>query len=234
MPFPDTQSRHDFAGRPGNRASPSPDIPSVLPAWRTGRSRCPKVVPPTSSYSPNNVTDEAGPDVLHRAKAGERAAFEQLIGPLIEPGYHIAFAIMRDRHEAEDAVQEAALTAWRKIGQLREESSVRSWFFKIVVNRSRMQQRRSWTSVIKLPAVELAARWSEERTARRLDLRSAVRELAENDRLLLFLHYGLDLPLQEVAPVVGLTPAGTKTRLYRVLKRLRPLLAESEGYLPWK
>ncbi|MGI8564087.1 MAG: RNA polymerase sigma factor [Candidatus Dormibacter sp.] len=180
------------------------------------------------------MSDAAAADLLGRAKSGEREAFEQLIGPLIEPGYHIAFGIMRDRQEAEDAVQEAALTAWRKIGQLREESSARAWFFKIVVNRSRMQRRGPWHSVIRLPDLDVVGRWNEERTARTLDLRTAVRELAENDRLLLFLHYGLDLPLEEVAPVVGLSPAGTKTRLYRVLKRLRPVLAESEGSIPWK
>ena len=160
---------------------------------------------------------------------GERAAFEALIGPLIEPAYHVAFAVLRDRQEAEDAVQEAALAAWRKIGELRDRSAARSWFFKIVLNRARMHRRRRWRSVIKLPDLRMPGRWSEERAAEHQDLRSALQKLAQNDRLLLFLHYGLDLPLEEAAPVLGLSPAGAKTRLYRILRRLRPALLREES-----
>ncbi len=83
--------------------------------------------------------------------------------------------------------------------------------------------------MIKLPDVHRPGRWSEERTLDSLDMRIAVGKLAEADRLLLFLYYGLDLPLEEVASILGLSSAGTKTRLYRILKRLRPALATREG-----
>jgi RNA polymerase sigma-70 factor (ECF subfamily) len=141
----------------------------------------------------------------------------------------VAFAVLRDRQESEDAVQEAALSAWRKISQLRDPVAARPWFFRIVLNRARMHQRGRWRSVIKLPDLHRPGRWSEERTLDSLDLRMALRKLAEADRLLLFLYYGLDLPLEEVASILGLTSAGTKTRLYRILKRVRPTLAAREG-----
>jgi RNA polymerase sigma-70 factor (ECF subfamily) len=163
------------------------------------------------------------------AQVGDRTLFDQLVGPLIEPAYHVAFAVLHDRQEAEDAVQEAALTAWRKIHQLRAPAAARSWFFRIVLNRARMHRRGRWRSVIKLPDLQLAGRWSEEKTLHSVDLRMALRLLAERDRLLLFLHYGLDLPLEEVAAILGLSPAGAKTRLYRILKRLRPALLAREG-----
>lgn len=158
-----------------------------------------------------------------------RTLFEQRIGSLIEPAYHVAFAVLHDRQEAEDAVQEAALTAWRKMGQLRDPRAARPWFFKIVLNRARMHQRGRWRSVIKLPDVQVRGPWNEERTLDALDLRIAVGQLGEEERLLLFLHYGLDLPLEEVASILGLRTAGAKTRLYRILKRLRPALASKKG-----
>jgi RNA polymerase sigma-70 factor, ECF subfamily len=148
---------------------------------------------------------------------------------LIKPAYHVAFAVLRDRQEAEDAVQEAALTAWRMFGQLREPTAARPWFFKIVLNRARMHRRARWRSVIKLPDIHLPGRWSEDSTLDSFDLRTAVRKLGQEDRLLLFLHYGLDLPLAEVASILGLSLAGTKTRRYRILKRLRPALAGKDG-----
>jgi RNA polymerase sigma-70 factor (ECF subfamily) len=163
------------------------------------------------------------------AAVSARTLFEQLIGPLIEPAYHVAFAVLRDRQEAEDVVQEAALTAWRKMSQLREPASARPWFFKVVLNRARMHHRGRWRSVVKLPDLHASSPWNEERTLDALDLRVAVGGLAEEDRLLLFLHYGLDLPLDEVASILGLKAAGAKTRLYRILKRLRPALAVGKG-----
>jgi RNA polymerase sigma factor (sigma-70 family) len=111
------------------------------------------------------------------------------------------------------------------MGQLREPSAARPWFFKIVLNRARMHHRGRWRSVVKLPDLHLPGPWNEERTLDSLDLRIALRKLDEEDRLLLFLHYGLDLPLHEVASILGLSAAGTKTRLYRILKRMRPALA---------
>ena len=168
------------------------------------------------------MTDE----LLARARRGDKTAFDELLGPLIEPGYRVAFAVLHDRQESEDAVQEAALAAWRRIVQLRDPALLRPWFFKIVVNCARMHRRRRWSSVIRLPDLHLPGHWSEDATASSLDLREAVRGLRQDDRLLLFLHYGLDLPLEEVAPVLGLTPAGAKTRLYRTLRRLRPALVQ--------
>lgn len=51
--------------------------------------------------------------------AGDETAFELLLRPLIEPGMHLALSTLRDRHDAEDATQEALTRAWRKLHQLR-------------------------------------------------------------------------------------------------------------------
>jgi RNA polymerase sigma factor (sigma-70 family) len=56
------------------------------------------------------------------------------------------------------------------------------------------------------------------------DLDRALAKLPEEDRLALFLHFYLDLPLEEVGAVLGLSAAGAKTRIYRAAKRLRPEL----------
>jgi DNA-directed RNA polymerase specialized sigma24 family protein len=56
----------------------------------------------------------------------------------------------------------------------------------------------------------------------RIDVGRALASLATDDRLALFLYFYLDLPLDEVGTVLGLSAAGAKTRVYRAAKKLRP------------
>jgi RNA polymerase sigma-70 factor, ECF subfamily len=150
--------------------------------------------------------------------------FDGLIGPHLEAGYRTAFAILRDPDEAHDAVQEAAFKAWRRIGQLNSGASARAWFLAIIANQCRSIRRTRWWSVLRVPSLEAADEPFEFESA---DLDRALAELPEEDRLVLFLHFFLDLPVDEVGAVVGLSAAGAKTRIYRAAKKLRPGLEMS-------
>jgi RNA polymerase sigma-70 factor (ECF subfamily) len=147
------------------------------------------------------------------------ADFDDLIGPHLEAGYRTALAILRHPDEARDAVQEAAFKAWKRIGQLRDSSSARSWFLTIVANECRSMRRTRWWSVIRTPHIE---REAGEPASHSTDLERALARLPRQDRLALFLHFYLDLPLEEVGAVLGLSTAGAKTRVYRAAKKLRP------------
>jgi DNA-directed RNA polymerase specialized sigma24 family protein len=79
--------------------------------------------------------------LIERARSGDQAAFQALIGPLIDPGYQLAVAMLRQREAAEDAVQ-ATIRAWRKFGQVRDvTTSLRPWFPAIVANECRTLRR---------------------------------------------------------------------------------------------
>jgi RNA polymerase sigma-70 factor (ECF subfamily) len=163
-------------------------------------------------------------DLVAAARGGDRRAFEALLLPLIQPAYGVAFAMLGTRDEAEDAVQEAALKAWRAAHRLRPGTlTIRPWFLAIVANECRTLRRGRWRSVLRLP--ELPLRGALERDlAAGLDLRRALDRLPADQRLLLYLFFVLDLPLEEVGAAVGLSPAAVKARLYRVTRRLRPTL----------
>ena len=84
---------------------------------------------------------------------GERVAadtreFDAVVGPWIEPGYRLAVAMLRDPVEAQDAVQEAAVKAWRSLERLRDSNQARAWFLSIVANQCRSTMRRRWWSVV--------------------------------------------------------------------------------------
>jgi RNA polymerase sigma factor (sigma-70 family) len=75
--------------------------------------------------------------------------------------------------------------------------------------------------VIRLPEVESSAPLRTE-SAESMDIDRELAKLPRDDRLALFLYFYLDLPLEEVGAVLGLSAGGAKTRVYRAAKKLRP------------
>src|SRR5438093_12755759 len=90
------------------------------------------------------------PGLIARARDGDKAAFEQLLAPVIAAGARLAYGMLLDRAAAEDALQEAALKAWRRLGNIRAGADFRPWFLGIVVNQARSMRRTSWWSVLKI------------------------------------------------------------------------------------
>jgi RNA polymerase sigma factor (sigma-70 family) len=157
-------------------------------------------------------------------------AFTDLLAPLVEPGYRLACAMLHDPQAAEDAVQEASLIAWRKLGRLHDHSRLRAWYLGIVANECRNARRRRWaTSVISELPAGLSVISSEERILTGTDLRRALRQLPHDDRLVVVLYFYLDMPLTEVAAVAGGTVGAVRARLYRAVRRLRPDLVIEES-----
>ena len=172
---------------------------------------------------------EHRPQLMASAAKGDADSFASLIEPLLDPAYRLAAVMLADRFAAEDAVQEASIKAWRKLRQLRGDlTSLRPWFLAIVANECRMARRQRWWSVLKVAEVPPAESKPEQGTSP--DLRSALLRLSLDDRLPLVLHFYLDLPLDEVARALGVSPSAAKSRIYRAAKRLRADLTLEEVF----
>ena len=160
---------------------------------------------------------------------GERT-FADLLGPLIEPGFRLALAMLHDPQAAEDAVQEASFTAWRKVARMHDQGKLRPWFLGVVANKCRNARRKKWFAGVSLGLPEqLSVVSAEEPTLRGTDLRRAVSRLRHEDRLVVVLYFYLDMPLEDVAAVAGSSVGATRARLYRSIKRLRPDLSIQEA-----
>ena len=160
---------------------------------------------------------------LQAAIAGNAAAYDSLLSPLLDPAFRLATVVLRDRTEAEDAVQEAALKAWSRLHQFRGPvESLRAWFLGIVMNECRMARRRPFWSVLRLASVEPGQASAEDVVIRATDLARAIARLDLDDRAALFAHFYLDLPLEESAKLLGLSLGAAKSRIYRAARRLRP------------
>ena len=160
---------------------------------------------------------------IRDAVGGDARAYDSLLGPLLDPAYRLATVVLRDRVEAEDAVQEAALKAWSRLHQFRGAGDqFRAWFLGIVMNECRMARRRPFWSVLRLGSVATYGGSAEDVAIRDTDLARALARLGADDRAALFAHFYLDLPLEESARLLGLSVGAAKSRIYRAARRLRP------------
>ena len=160
---------------------------------------------------------------LGAAYSGTEQDFTALIVPLVQPGYRLACAMLHDAEGAKDVVQDASLTAWRKFGRLEDRALVRSWFLGIVANECRNARRKKWVAGVTLGLPGwLTVRSAEDHLIQGADLRRALLRLRHRDRLVVALFFYLDMPIEDVAAVVGDSVSATRGRLYRSIKRLRP------------
>ena len=156
------------------------------------------------------------------------AAFTAQLEAVLDQAYRLATVMLRDRTAAEDAVQEAALKAWRKQGQLSGgPGSFKTWFLSIVANECRMARRGRWWHVIRMPELPMQP-GSVEDLATAGDLRAAISKLGPTDQTALFCYFYLDLPMDQVARVLRVSPAAARSRVYRAAQRLRPDLDPAE------
>jgi RNA polymerase sigma-70 factor (ECF subfamily) len=175
-----------------------------------------------------NVAEPSHAALFAAAKLGDRTAFSDLITEEYQSAFRLAFALLHDVNGAEDAVQEAAFKAWRKIDQLRDGAPFRPWLLGIVANECRSMARGRWWSVVRTGEVRTtsAAAPAEENAS--FELRTALKRLPHDERLILILRYYIDLPYDEIAEHFGISSKAARTRTERALKRLRPLLRLQE------
>jgi len=158
---------------------------------------------------------------------GGLSAFDELIGPLVNRGYALALTMLNDRTTAEDALQEAAIKAWRKLPTLRDRSAIEPWFLSIVANQCRSVRRGRWWSVLKVPELRRSFEPLDP-AVETLDLDQAIDRLTPEQRLPLLLHFYMDMTFEQVGTVVGISMTAARSRIYRAVDRLRSELQWEE------
>ena len=161
------------------------------------------------------------------AGAGDETAFAQLVTTYHADMARVAFVACGDRELAEDAVQSAWLVAWRKLRSLRDPDRVRPWLLAVAANEARLILRRRRGPVVEID-IEAPGdpRGDPSAGIERIDLRRALAHLSADDRALLAMRYVVDLSSEELATAVGTTPSTARTRLCRIVDRLRKELRD--------
>ncbi len=163
-------------------------------------------------------------DLVLRAQGGDAEAFRALALASHARLFRVAQGIVRDRHLAEDATQQALLDIWRYISRLRDPDRFEAWSYRIVVHACYAERTRRATTLTDADHVALAdpaGRDEYSTVIHRDQLERAFRRLSLEHRAVVVLHHLLGMPLEQTAEVLGLRVGTVKSRLHRAMAGLR-------------
>ena len=171
--------------------------------------------------------------LVERARNGDVNAYEALVQHYQELAFRVAYHVTGDAADAEDAAQEAFVNAYYALGRFRPGAPFKPWLCRIVANEARNRrtsaQRRTVLAQRALVAQSSGdSAQSPEDAAEAEEFRSTVlasmRQLREEDRLILAYRLFFDLSEEEMAEVLNCPRGTVKSRLSRALGRLRAVL----------
>jgi RNA polymerase sigma-70 factor, ECF subfamily len=169
-----------------------------------------------------------------RAQSGDREALDALLASVQEPLYRYLLTLVRERHLAEDVLQETFVRVYRKLGWLREPELFRPWAYRIATREAfrQLKRERRWTEQVRDEEVldVVAAPPPREEFAHELSarLRETVAGLSPASRAVVVLYYLHEMSLEETAAVLGVPLGTVKSRLAYGLESLRRQLKEPE------
>jgi len=165
--------------------------------------------------------------LLSRCEAGDDDALASLVGRFQPVALDLARALLGDRDLAEDAVQEAFITALQRLPELRQPGAFPAWLRQIVrthANRIRRKQRELPLNEVEPVFAGLSPRQQKESEELRKRVRQSLRALPESGRRTSELFYLDELSCPEIANLLQIPLGTVKRRLYDSRKRLRAML----------
>jgi RNA polymerase sigma-70 factor (ECF subfamily) len=144
--------------------------------------------------------------LIELCRVGDSSAIENFVQTYQQDIYRLALSILDDSNEAEDATQEALLTALRALDSFRGASSLKTWLYSITVNvcRNRFQRHRK----------------QERLTIHRMD---------EKHRIPIVLRYYHDLSVAEIASILRIPEGTVHSRLNTARRQLHNVLKEGRS-----
>jgi RNA polymerase sigma-70 factor (ECF subfamily) len=171
-------------------------------------------------------------ELIVAAQRGDQAAFASLAALEIDRLHAIATLILRDMDLAQDAVQEALIRCWRQIRSLRDIGSFDGWLRRILIRAvaDEASRRRRFAASVQMLRVEP----HDDRApaiAEREQLERAFARLSVEHRAVVVLRHYADLPLAEVAEILGIPLGTTKSRYHYAMAGLRAALEAEDRRL---
>jgi RNA polymerase sigma-70 factor (ECF subfamily) len=167
-----------------------------------------------------------------RAQAGDQEAFADLATAIGDRFVATSHRILGDINLAEDAAQQALLDVWQHLPQLRDPARFEAWSYRLLVRACYAEGRknRRWAPNLRVLSADEPIQTDEVGLVIDRDLlEGAFRGLSLNHRTVVVLHHYLDLPLDQVAEVLGVPPGTVASRFHYALRAMRRTLTAAGG-----
>lgn len=189
---------------------------------------------PSDPQRPGEAARIAGRDegtLVERALTGERAAFGTLVERYAAQARRVARAVLGDPDDADDAAQDAFLSALVKLEQCDPRRPFGPWLMRIVANAATDRRRRRAVRAAEPLDPELAGagEWPDRAAERNLlaeRLRAALDELPPRRRLAVVLFDAEGYSHAEIAEILGIAEGTVRSEVFHARRRLRALLAD--------
>jgi RNA polymerase sigma-70 factor (ECF subfamily) len=180
----------------------------------------------------NDATDRA---LVLRVLDGDADAFGALVGRHHARCLRVAIHVLGSREDAEDAVQEAFLRAYRSLGTYEERDKFGGWLTRILVNQCRTALAKRARDARDVPVADwdwattpdAVEEHPADRAALREELQRALAALEPAQREAVVLKFADDMTYDEISAVTGASVSALKMRVQRACRRLRALLGET-------
>lgn len=174
------------------------------------------------------------------ARDGDEHAFEELVRSHQDRAYLVSLRLLANPQDAQDAVQEAFISAWKGLANFREDADFGTWLTRIVINSCHRQRRRQrptqplHEAVATRPAPgtptsSIAADVIVEGQHRYRAAQRAIAELPFEQRSAFVLHTFAGHTHTEVGRILGITEGAAKVRTHRARRAIAATLHEWEG-----
>ena len=169
-------------------------------------------------------------DLVEGAQRGDHEAFELLTAAAGDRLFGFARLVLGDAHDAEDAVQDALVRAWRGLPLLRDPDRWDAWLHRLIVNACADHGRRRMRQVAEVRLLPMGAALGDD--AHAIDdhdqLDRGFQRLKPHHRAAIVLHFYMDLSMAEVAEALGVPVGTAKSRIHYAVEALRAALEADE------
>lgn len=175
---------------------------------------------------------------IRKVLAGDTEAFRYFLKNYKDMAFHVAISIVKDPYYAEEVVQDAFMKAFKGLRSFNRTAKFKSWLYRIVVNESFQQLRKTKREIISfvpdevIPSLEYNPLFELAEDEQKHRIGDALNKLSAHESLALTLFYLEEYSLNDVCNITGWSLSNTKIILHRARKNMRSVLGRTLKITP--
>jgi RNA polymerase sigma factor (sigma-70 family) len=172
---------------------------------------------------------------INKVLSGDKGAFSYLVNRYSTMVFSMALKLLKNETDAEDLSQEVFVSAYRSLASFKGNSKFSTWIYRIAYNKAISQLRKKSPEqstdnevfIENQGGVDYSSElYRDEENAERL-LGEAIKQLPDNEQILVMLHYYEDQSMEEISLISGMSVSNVKVKFFRIRKKLKELLSEA-------